>query len=106
MKRITFSVGHGKTKLGRRIMGKFEKRQLAYAKLADTYEGFTIHFATGGWKDATGTLIKEDSMILSVADTNDLGEGPAVLMAEYLRDLFDQSCVLMTIEDLEVVKFI
>lgn len=103
MKRITFSVGQGKTKAGLTIQNVSHKRTLAYLRVSQVYGGYTAKVCSGGWVSTDGELIEENSLVIEAV--TDIGTDHEVV-AGYLRDLFEQSCVLMTVEDLETVKFV
>ncbi len=103
MKRITFSIGQGKTKHGTPIENLPTLWPKAYLRLAEVYGGYTAKFCYGGWIDPEGELIQETSLVLEVVtDIDDSHE----IVAGYLGEIFEQSCVLVTVENLESARFI
>jgi len=104
MKRITFVVGIG-TRNGKELAMKpiLEIRE-ATQQMASIFGGFTAIEGNGGWFDSdTNRVVYEPSLTLIVYSEQLFNvESSAV----YLRDLFGQTCVLVTIENLEGFKYV
>lgn len=95
MKRVTFTIGQGKDKEGNSLsntMDLLAARRVAYDRIAEAFGGYTAYLAEGGWVE-NGQLIQEISLVVSVV-TNDSWYD----IAAWLRDLFNQQCVLVTVE--------
>ena len=97
--RITFTVGQGKDRDGRNI--KFIKSKLreVLSLISSEFGGYTLYHTNGGWTDENGKLIEEPSVVI-VAFTSNLA--PAKRTAAFMRDTFNQFCVVVTKESLDV----
>jgi len=105
MKRITFTIGIGMDKHGSHIHRAEELLNLASRRVAETFGGYTLTRGSGGWIAPNGELVEESSVVFSVV-TEEHREVYASSVAVFLRDLFSQECVLVTVEDLQGAKFV
>ena len=102
MKRITFTVGIG-TAAGKELgMKPLEAIRTARQQLAIVFSGFTETEHFGGWyDDETMKVVYEPSLDFMVVVPEGSTAATAAnvnSMAVWLRDLFQQSCVLVTDE--------
>ena len=65
--------------------------------------GHTTLTANGSWRDPSGAVVSEPSWILEVL-TQDASQANEV--AARLRDAYGQSCVLVTVKEVQSVEFI
>lgn len=95
--RVEIIVGHSFDKHGRKIDGNTAGVWLDEARkyLASKFSGYTETAATGGYIE-NGNWVSDESAVF-VLYTN--APTPCIhAAAEYLRDLFQQSCVVCSIQ--------
>lgn len=115
-RKVTITIGLGQTKDG----GKLTEEQLANAMVTTGqlvvdagYEGYQLHGHAGGWVVPTKAITPEQSKIQVIVEqclsviiiTNQLDIGCTrarlTALCEQLRDLFEQTCVAVSIEELQ-----
>jgi hypothetical protein len=106
-RKVSITIGVGKDKEGADIT-----EQQVTEKLATTgklvfvrgFGGFTLTTNAGGWAAPSGELIVENSVTVSiVTDSLNIGvfRQTVTALAGELRDLFNQSCVLVEIAEVD-----
>lgn len=106
---VTFGIGIGKDKNGRKLPQKQVKQALREicTKIAGKFGGFNLVKGSGGWVNSKGELIEEASASITAAIIHDIKNPPdgqalikVELDAESIADeaklLFNQECVLVT----------
>jgi hypothetical protein len=106
--KITFIVGIGEDEDGNPLPTALVESslQVAYLDTAKAFGGYTAYRGKGGWIDPSHKLIQEDSVTIVVYTDTIIAEAIAVAHAEYLRDLFRQSSVLVSFEPTHLTKFV
>lgn len=104
MNKITFTVGQGFDKNQNPINGLEAKRKVALFRTAFIFGGYSAVDAAGGWMNAKGDLIVEQSLVISTLTDKDydVAEEHGQLLAE----LFNQESVMVTVEVVPTVEFI
>lgn len=98
MKRITFTIGQGFDKDGTAFNAP-GLLMAARQRLGTVFNGFTETNAAGGYFSIRHKMVMEPSVQFEVC-TNDLGRVREV--AAYLRDLFNQECVMLVIQPVDI----
>lgn len=98
-KKLTFIIGTGETKDGKRIPELDKKIEAAQTRLASLFGGYTRFDTFGGWIGPQGTLISEPSIVFVVYSGIDKNWG--LIEARDLAILFDQTTVLYTVEEVQ-----
>jgi hypothetical protein len=100
--RISIIIGCGLRANGSHITIEERAKMLARAKslCLDAFGGYTVTQTDGGWKDA-GTVCEEPGILFTlIAQAHELTVFP--LLAAALRDTFEQRCIVVTREPVEV----
>ena len=105
-RKITITIGVGQTKNG----GKLTDEQLANAMVSTGtlvveagYEGYQLHSHAGGWVVGKETIVENCVSVVIITDQLDIGctRARLVTLAGQLRDMFEQTCVAVSIEELQ-----
>lgn len=110
-RKVTITIGLGQTKDG----GKLTEEQLANAMVTTGqlvvdagYEGYQLHGHAGGWVVPTKqskiqVIVEQCLSVVIITNQLDIGCTRARLTAlcEQLRDLFEQTCVAVSVEELQ-----
>ena len=97
--RYTFTVGIGLDKDGYPVQGADALLSQAMEGLATAYGGVTAQHGQGGWISPQGKLVSEPcvSFIVERVLGAEISEDKVRHMAEFLRELFGQSCIVVSI---------
>jgi len=105
MKRITVQCGIGEDKAGHAIDSQRARDcvEAVHKHASDVYGGVTVYRHTGSWIDGHGELVTEHGITIQVVtEINDYGREFAL----FVRDLFNQNSVVLTVEENVSVQFI
>ena len=99
--RITITVGTGLRDDGSRI--KIEDRAIMLIKakmfLLTNCGGYTVTSVDGGWRDSEGTDWEEPGLMFTLLTAK--GQIIPTALASAIRDIFEQRCVMLTVEPVE-----
>lgn len=101
MKRIEVFIGTEKDKANAPLSADVRYYALEHGRrlLADTYGGFTELPTVGGWKGPDGRVVTEAGIKYEVwIDEPSTLWAHTYSTAQYLRDLWHQSAVLMSVD--------
>ncbi|HEY6019446.1 MAG TPA: hypothetical protein VIY48_05970 [Candidatus Paceibacterota bacterium] len=104
MKRATITVGQGFTKSGEPIKELEAKREAAFIEASLKFGGYTVAYVSGGWFNFQKELVQEPSMVMTIMGENTPAEFKSY--AGFLKGLFDQEAVLVTVEWIEFAEFV
>jgi len=94
--RIRFFIGMGNSdNLSR--MGAIRKAD-AFRYCADIFKGYTVYNTEGGWISPTDELCQEPSMVIEVYSDTCSREDLVKPTANYFKSLFNQECVMVTVD--------
>jgi hypothetical protein len=98
MKRITVQCGIGEDKAGHAIESQRVRDclQAVHRHASDEYGGVTVYRHVGSWVDGHGSLVTEHGITIQVLTGKDDDGGQ---FAIYVRNLFNQNTVVLTVED-------
>lgn len=102
--KVTFAVGQDFDKAGKSIPQRAEKRKGALHIIAKLYGGYSVADIKGGWINAAGELVEEQSMVVVVYTELEAPVHEAI--ANELAMLFNQESVLLAIENVASLKFV
>lgn len=105
MKRATITVGQGFTKHGEPIQDVEEKRTIALTEAARRFGGYTMTLGSGGWIDDQKRLVEEPCMVLAIM-SDKATPVDFKIFADFLKGLFGQEAVLVTVEWVEFAEFV
>jgi len=93
---IKFYIGTGFDANGNPVGDVDRKLNAATSKLTAAFQGVTRYDHTGYWAENAATSVVAESGVtfVTVVDFDALPE--VTVIAHYLRDLFNQNCVLVT----------
>ena len=93
---IKFYIGIGFDANGNPVGDVDRKLNAATSKLTAAFQGVTRYDHTGYWAENAATSVVAESGVtfVTVVDSDALPE--VTVVANYLRDLFNQNCVLVT----------
>lgn len=99
MYRLTFYVGMGYTRHGQPFNPEYVQglRVEVETEAAKRFGGFSSSVVRGGWIDATGKLITEDSLKLEILSGENNREAVSEY-AEYLKNMLEQTAILVSVE--------
>lgn len=97
--RITFSIGL-------ESVPSVAVQNDAFHYVSQAFGGYTATLGKGGWTSPQGNLIQESSLVIEVVVTEPDKLIRVRRVAERLRDMFEQQCVLVTKEELTEVEFV
>ncbi len=103
---LTFGVGVGQDKHGANLPQHFVEKSiyLAIEHMSIRFGGCFVVRGDGGWVDR-GKLIEEKGIQISIHSEGPIDLPDAELAGDYLRELFRQKVVLMSIHT-AAVKFV
>ena len=93
---IKFYIGTGFDANGNPVGDVDRKLNVATSKLTAAFQGVTRYDHTGYWAEnaATSVVVESGVTFITVVSADLLAE--VTVLAHYLRDLFNQNCVLVT----------
>ncbi len=103
--KITFGVGIGSDRDGREISNAAELTEKAMNLLAYLYGGVSVVRCEGAWHDKAGQLVREPAIQLQVELTSvneSDQQNAARKQAAALREMFNQSCILVSFQKSEM----
>ena len=98
MRKVTFYIGQGFNKAGQAIPQELiqSREQEAFVYLIETFGGFTALYGIGGFKNGEGGTVEPTTAIVVLTEESDRSVENA---GKHLREHFDQTEVVYTIED-------
>ncbi len=109
--KVTFGIGQKFDKAGIELFALGVKKysplyfkQLARAKTAEVFGGYSEISASGGWVNAKGLLVTEPSVLFVVYTDKDYDV--CETHAEWLAELFDQESVMLAVEPVTELQFV
>ncbi len=93
---IKFYIGTGFNANGEPVGDVDRKLNAAASKLTAAFQGVTRYDHTGYWAENTATPVVVESGVTFVTVVGPEALPEVAVVANYLRDLFNQNCVLVT----------
>lgn len=102
---IKFYVGTGFDANGNPVGDVDRKLNAATAKLTSAFQGVTRYDHTGYWAENSQAPVVKESGVTFVTIVGSESLAEVSVLAHYLRDIFNQNCVLVTRSEI-VAEFI
>lgn len=101
------TVGHSFDKDGNPLVKEVVRSNIAEAKLvaAKWFGGFSLSKVKGGWVDANGKFITDNAYRFEIFCQEE-DDANLRLFASFLRNQFNQSAVLLAVNEIETFEFV
>ncbi len=103
--RYTFTVGVGEDRDGNTITDVEIKVRCVIRELSKKFGGATTIHGTGGWINENKLITEPCVVFIVEGEAGDIGNEQINNVAIFLRDLFRQTCVVVSIQ-LSTVRFV